>query len=69
MSDSESQQQSSNQNQKDGQGAESKNPTQPLRDEEIGDAADPSSIQVDGGDNSIESELEGKKSSDGNEVA
>ncbi len=69
MSDSESQQQTSDQNQKDAQGAKSKDPTQPLRDEEIGDAADPSSTQVDGGDNSIESELEGKNSSDGNKVA
>jgi hypothetical protein len=69
MSDSESQQQSRDHNQKDVQEAKSKDPTQPLHDEEIGDAADPSSTQVDGGDNSIESELEGKNSSDGNEVA
>ena len=69
MSDSKSQQQSGDQNQKDAQGAESKDPTQPSRDEEIGNAADPSSIQIDGGDNSIESELEGENSSDGNEVA
>ena len=69
MSNAEGQQQSSDQTQKDGQGAESKDPPQQLRDEEIGDVADPSSIQVDGGDNSIEAELDGKNSSDGNEVA
>jgi hypothetical protein len=68
MSDSEGQQQSSDQHQKDAQGAESKASTQQLPGEEIGDAADSSSVQADD-DDSIEAELEGKNSSNGNEVA
>lgn len=69
MSDSESQHQSSDQHRKNAPGTEGKDPPRPLPDVETGDAADPSSIRAGDGDDTIEAELEGKNSSNGNEVA
>jgi hypothetical protein len=40
-----------------------------LPDADAGNAAEPSSEKADDGDDTIEAELEGKNSSNGNEVA
>jgi hypothetical protein len=69
MSDSEIQHPSSNPPQKARPEAQAKDPTRQLPDADAGNAAEPSSVKADDGDDTIEAELEGKNSSNGNEVA
>jgi hypothetical protein len=68
MNDSENHHQSSDQHQKDAPAAEGKDPDRQLPDDEASKAADTSSIPADE-DDTIEAELEGRNSSNGNEVA
>jgi hypothetical protein len=69
MSDSENQHQSSDQARKDGPEAESKASARQLPDGQTGKASNSCSIPANDSDDSVEAELEGRNSSNGNEVA
>jgi hypothetical protein len=69
MSDSEIQHQSSDQGRKDAPEAGGNDPARQLPDDQTGKASNSSSIPADDGDDTIEAELEGRNSSNGNQVA